>query len=271
MLSARHIRISLVLTTLISLVLSGCGGKDEADESGQQLRGGSFTGTVSSTILFRGVILPNQEVWLLEGREIDGAFSYGDWIQATLVDQSQNSTSKNAVLVGEMAQVPGVLSLDPQTNDSLVKGVFTSSEFGYNKPFEGTSGSSSSTNWLYRFDAGASAASIQGTWVMPSGRRTIGMTLEVAPNGEFSGTGSFGGLPYPPCDISGRLTPSSSGKNFFEVSLSRIGESCFAISTLTAGIAITYPLANGQSELVLSFVGSNPTRTKVAWRMVARR
>jgi hypothetical protein len=270
--NATHNRISLFMAVAASILLplSGCGGEDEDPDPSQGTHAaGAFTGTVSSGTLFRSVTLPNREVWIFEGREIDGTFWFGDWHQATLLEQGQSPATQNAVIVGELAQLPASLSLSATT--SSIMGTISSPEFGIDRRFEGTPNTSSTSSWLYRFDANASTESIQGTWGMPSGRRSIGMTLQIAPNGDFTGTGSFGGLAHPSCDISGKLTPNRSGKNFFDVSLSSFDQSCFAITAITAGFAVTYPLGNGQSELILSFVGSNPTRSRTAWRMVARR
>ena len=104
----------------------------------------------------------------------------------------------------------------------------------------------------YNYNTAATISSISGSW---SGFLLDGEsgTVNIQTSGNFTSTSSSG------CSASGTLTPRPSGKNVFNVSLTFGAYPCLLPFQSISGIAVTYPLGNGTSQLIVGM--DTPTKS----------
>jgi hypothetical protein len=89
---------------------------------------------------------------------------------------------------------------------------------------------------------------ISGTW---TGTLMDGSTAVVNINASGTFSGSDSG-----CFFSGSITPDSSGKNFFKVSLTYGASPCSSPNQTQAGIGVDYLLSDGVTHQLLAGVAS---------------
>jgi hypothetical protein len=102
---------------------------------------------------------------------------------------------------------------------------------------------------LYNYNTPASVATIAGGWTLTSIDGSP-VTLDVASNGAF--TASSGG-----CSYTGTVAPRASGKNVFSVSMTFGAAPCALAGQTATGMAVAYPLSNGQTQLVVAAVDAS--------------
>src|SRR5580700_3774860 len=75
--------------------------------------------------------------------------------------------------------------------------------------------------------------------------------VNINASGTFSFSGSDSG-----CSFSGSITPDSSGKNFFKVSLTYCPSPCLSPNQTQAGIGVDHLLSDGVTHQLLAGVAS---------------
>jgi len=108
----------------------------------------------------------------------------------------------------------------------------------------------------YNYNTAALLATVADTWTV-TGLASETYTLVIDPDGTFDATPNV----LPGCEFSGALTPRSSGKNVFNVTLVN-GAGCTSAGTST-GIALAYDVGGGVTQLVLGVVNAGRTGSAV--------
>jgi hypothetical protein len=98
----------------------------------------------------------------------------------------------------------------------------------------------------FNYNTPALIGDISGNW---NGTLLDGMSTTVAISSNGSVTGSSSG-----CSFSGTVSPDSSNKNFFNVSLTFAGSPCTAPNQTATGIGVDYLLSNGVTHQLVAAV-----------------
>jgi hypothetical protein len=237
------------------LILCGCGSSYNGGSSGGGGGGGGTTsyagqaqgfyvGTASSGYSFSSIILPNDKFYGLYGTATGNTlYVYGMMTgQGTSGNGTYTATATDYLYTG--ATFSDTISATDVPGTS-VNGTIT--ETGAPITFNGTSLVSSSFN----YNTAASVSAISGTW---SGTLLDGMTTTVTINSNGAVSGSSSG-----CSFTGTVTPDSSGKNFFDVSLTFGGSPCLAANQTATGIGIEYLRSDGVTHQLLAGVTASST------------
>jgi hypothetical protein len=240
----KFLKIAAAASTAAFIAACGGGGGDSAPVSTSPPQG-VYTGTLtgSTSTAFQLLALENGEFYSMYGINSGPVFGVAGFIQGTGSANGSTFTSSNVKDFGVTPAVAG--SLTSTFSDSSISGSVTAS--GRTINFNGTRPTAST----YDYNAAPSIAAIVGTWTLSSPDATT-VTLNIAANGSFTGSGSG-------CTFSGTLTPRSSGKNVLNVSLTFGAAPCDPAGGSASGIALSYPLSNGQRQLILA--GTNASRT----------
>jgi hypothetical protein len=236
---------------VFALALNGCGGSS----GGGNNSGGSgspppantplqgvYGGTTSDGSTFESIVLPNNKYYALYGVTTGNTFVIDGMMAGNTISNNGNFSASITDYY-----YTGSLSTGTVTG-SYASGVNVSgtvSELGKTPvSFTGTTAATSPPN----FNTAASLSSVTGNW---SGNLEGGtaMSLTVQPNGNFSGINTQG------CSFSGTLTPDTSNKNFFDLSLIP-GTGCSYSGLSVSGIAVSYPLSNGTNQILAGGVAS---------------
>lgn len=243
--------LMVVLGTLVTTVLVGCGGGGGSSVSAtpgeaQGVYSGSFSTAAFPTGKFSTLVLDSDEIWTIYGREGasgellvygliqgQGASSNGSFTASSLKDYYYDGTSAT-----------GTLSARYQVGATFSG---TVSAGGQSVSFSGVVPAAGSTN--YNYNRAAALSDISGSW---AGTNMSGVTS----NYTISATGTFSGTNQNGCGFSGTVTPRSSGKNVFDVSLTNnTSNACGVASGLSGrGIAVSSLLTNGRRQLIVAVV-----------------
>jgi hypothetical protein len=248
--SSKTLVAALAVTSIALLTACG-GGGGEANPAltpgeAQGVYSGSFSTPAFPSGKFSTLVLENDEIWTLYGTEGAG----GELLVYGLI-QGQGAASSGSFTVGALKDyfydgttASGTLSARYQVG-STFNGTVTAN--GQSASFSGVAPSPGSTN--YNYNTSATLADISGSW---SGTNMSGATSSytISSGGTFSGANQYG------CGFSGSVTPRSSGKNVFDVSLTNnTSSACGSASGLTGrGIAISSILGNGRRQLIVAVV-----------------
>lgn len=237
-----RIRASLA-PFIASLLLAGCGGGGSDSSSApatgpsaEGVYGGTLTGSTSSD--FELVVLENGEYWAIYGVQTPGLFVVAGFLQGTGTSNNGSFTSSDTRDFGFVPATAGTTSATYNATAKTISGsvTFASATVGFTGgPIPGS---------LYKYDAPASLASIAGSW-STSSLNGEAVSINIASNGTFTTLSSLG------CTSSGTATPRPSGKNIFNVSLTFGPAPCALPGQTATGIGIAYPLANGQTQLIV--------------------
>ena len=96
----------------------------------------------------------------------------------------------------------------------------------------------------YVYKSPALVSTISGAW---NGSATDGSTNSWTINAD----GTFAGLSNTGCSYNGTFTPRSSGVNVFNIAITFGAAPCALAGQQTTGVAVTYLLTNGQTEMVV--------------------
>ncbi len=97
---------------------------------------------------------------------------------------------------------------------------------------------------VFNYNTAASISALSGMW---SGNLLDGMSTTATINSNGTVTGSSAG-----CFFTGSITPDSSNKNFFDVSLTFGGAPCAFPNQTATGVAVTYLLPDGVTHELLA-------------------
>jgi len=110
----------------------------------------------------------------------------------------------------------------------------------------GTITFSGTTPTAFNYGTTASLSAISGTWTGTLLDGT-GAIVAISSTGNVSGSDSG-------CSFSGTVTPDSSNKNFFDLSLTFGGSPCAFPNQTASGIAVDYLLSNGTTTQLVAAV-----------------
>jgi hypothetical protein len=196
-----------------------------------------------SNLALQMLVLENGDYWMMYGNPSTAPLATG-FIQGTGTSNNGSFTSPDAKDFGFTPVVAGTVAA---TYDATAKTV-SAGTF--------TAGANSATftggpvpGSLYNYTSAASLNTIAGTYAAFS-LANEGVVINVSTNGVFAATTTSG------CQYAGLITPRSSGKNVFNVTMRYGATSCAFPGESATGIAIAYPLSNGKTQLVLAATDS---------------
>jgi hypothetical protein len=101
----------------------------------------------------------------------------------------------------------------------------------------------------FNYNSTAALSNITGSW---SGYTTSGSAaaLTISSTGTFNGSGQG-------CTFLGTITPSSTGKNYFDVFVTFAGSSCSMANVSLTGVAATTTSSSPKGLLLAATSGSN--------------
>ena len=235
-----------VVLCLLPLILVGCGGNNSSSSGNQRTPGqaqGVYEGTTSSGYNFDAIVLPNDKFFAIYGANttVDGMMTG----QGTSGASTYTANVTDFYYTGQTCT--GSVSASYVAGSSL-NGTLTENCVA-TQTFSGTSLPASSFN----YNTPASLSAISGTWtgVLLDGASA---TVTIGSNGNFSGSDSG-------CTFSGTITPDSSNKNFFDMSLTFGGPPCLDPNQTASGIAVDYLLSDGVTRQLLAAVTGTSSGT----------
>ncbi len=228
-------------TILLTSLLAGCGGGGASTQTPVSVvttrAEGAYSGTLSNGLEHSTVVLENDDYYAIYGKTLDGVFRISGFLQGSGKSLNGSFTSSDmkdfyytgAVLTGSLSAsyVPGV-----SFNGSFV-------DNGATFTITGTAINPAS----YNYNTAAMLANVVGAWTI-SDLTGSPAALTVSANGAF--TTSSGG-----CISTGMVTPRSSGKNVFDVSLKFGGAPCSLAGQSANGIALEYAIAGGKRQFMV--------------------
>lgn len=205
--------------------------------------GGALTGSTASD--FQALILENGEFWSLYGQDSGSIFSVYGFVQGMGASSNGAFTASDVKDFGFNPPLSGTLSATYNSSAKTISGTVSSASGSVQFSGGPISGSQ------YNYDRAASLSNISGNWntVSSSGGS---VSVNVSANGSV--TTAEGG-----CSGSGSITPRSSGKNVFNVSLTFGASPCVLPGQTVTGIAIVYPLSTGQTQLIAAVTNASRT------------
>lgn len=252
---------SVVAIGLAAAGLAGCGGGD-GDASGtpaapaapaastaEGVYGGTLTGSTSAN--FELLVLENGEYWALYGQQTASAFLVAGFLQGTGSASAGSFTSSNLRDFGYLSPLQGSVSATYDTTARTIQGTTTAQ--GGSVGFSGGPIAGST----YSYDTAASLATVTGAWSL-SDLKGNPISISVAGNGSFTAASAG-------CSMSGSLAPRPSGKNVFNFSLAFGPAPCTLPGTSASGVALSYPLSNGKTQLLVAGVNSARTAGMAAF------
>jgi hypothetical protein len=240
-------------------LLTACGGGGGGDNDGsgsggsgstqtppppataEGVYGGTLVGSTGNA--FEALILENGEFWSIYGQDSGSIFSVYGFVQGK--GTSANGTSFTASDVKDFGFVPPVSGNLTATYNSTAKTINGTIASGSGSvTFSGGPIAGS----LYNYSSAANLSAVAGQWAVAS---SLGGTISVNITASGTVTTSQGG-----CTSSGSITARSSGKNVFNITLTNGPAPCAAPNQTMTGIAIVYPLATGQTQLIAAVTDS---------------
>lgn len=247
--------MKILAIALSALTLAACGGGGGGSTpaaapppatSAEGVYGGTLSGTSNSA--FQMLVLENGDFWTLYGSSTASAFGVTGFVQGSATTNAINSTitAANAKDFGFSPAIAGTVSATYSATAKTINGTFTST--AGNATFNGGPIAGS----LYNYSTPASLATVAGVW-STTALTGESISLNIAANGSFTAGGTSG------CSFSGTVTPRSSGKNVFNVALTFGAAPCALSGQAASGIALTYPLTNGKTQLLISVIDGTRT------------
>jgi hypothetical protein len=226
-----------LLVSITTILVSACGGgeSNSPGPSAEGVYGGALSGSTSSS--FQGLVLENDEFWVLYGTQSSTTFLVAGFIQGPGTSSSGAFTSSGLKDYGVLPPLVGTASATYNANAKTINGSasFPGRTIGFNGgPIAGS---------LYNYDNAANLSTVSGAWVTTVNTGESA-NLSISPTGAISLLSSVG------CSGTGNVAPRASGKNVFNVSLTFGPAPCALPGGTIAGIAIAYPLSNGRTQLI---------------------
>jgi hypothetical protein len=237
---------------LASSFLAGCGGGGDsssttagapapiANASAEGVYGGTITGSKNTS--FETIILENGDFWSIYGTETTSSFNVTGFLQGSGTSDRGSFNSVNAKDFGFAPGVAGNLSSTYDATAKTISGTFaagTQVATFSGGPIAGS---------LYNYNTPASLSTVIGTWSTSSLPTGENVAINVASDGAFNATSSLG------CKFAGNITPRASGKNVFDVAMTFGAAPCALSGQSATGIALSYPLPSGKTELLVTAV-----------------
>lgn len=249
----KHFVIASILS--VTIVLNGCGGGNKTSNNSSSGNSstpgqaqGVFKGTASTGADFYSIILPNDKFYAIYGSIVgnvlyidgmmtgQGASNNGKY-SGSVTDFYSNGVSYAGSVSATYVAATSISGTVTENNANVTfsANAFPTSDFNY-----GTS---------------ATLTNVVGTW---TGFLLDGSTAVVNINSNGSFVGSNAG-----CSFSGTVTPDSSGKNFFDVSITYGASPCVFANQTQSGIAVDYLLSDGVTHQLVAGVASGTSSGNV--------
>ena len=199
--------------------------------------GGTLSGSPSTA--FRLLVLEDGSFWSMYGTATASVFGVAGFTQGAGTSVNGTFTSTNAKDFGFYPAVAGTATATYNTNAGTISGTSVTSS--------GTVGFSGGpiADSLYNYSAAANLSTVSGSWVTSS-LTGESVAVSIGANGAVTGTSSLG------CNFAGNVAPRPSGKNVYNVTLTFGPSPCLLAGQAATGIAVAYPLASGQTQLVVA-------------------
>jgi hypothetical protein len=233
---------------LMSLALVNCNSSGNSSNSNPSTPGqaqGVYVGSTSTGLAFDAIVLPNDEFYALYGNTSGNVF----YVCGLATGHGASSSGKYSATENDFDYCGGSLAVySGNVTGTYTPGSSISGSITENGNSEGFSGSAPATS-LFNYNSAASLASISGFW---SGSLTDGesASVTISSSGSASGTSSSG------CSFSATITPDSSNKNFFDITLTFGGAPCELPNQSASGIGVDYLLSDGVTTQLLAAVSS---------------
>lgn len=233
-----------VATANISNVSVRCG----ADAEGAYV--GTLTGSTNSA--FQLVILENGEYWAIYGNQTPATFFVSGLVQGTGVSNNGTFTSSDLKDFGFFPAIAGALN---STYNLATLAFSGTAAFSI-----GTVGfvASPATASTYNYNTAASLTTVSGAWALTASTGES-VAVSISPTGVYSASTNLG------CTFSGTVTPRPSGKNVFNVTYTFGPAPCALPGQAATGIAITFPVSAGKTQLIVGGVNSARNAGTVAF------
>lgn len=252
----RLLALGLALMSLVLVNCSSSGGGSNNSSSGGSGNSNSntstpgqaqgvYVGNTSTGLAFDAIVLPNDEFYALYGN-LSGDILYTCGLAT---GQGASSSGKYSATANDFDYCGGSLAVysgsvtATYTPGSSISGSI--SETGNSESFTGTAPATS----LFNYNTPASLASISGAW---SGSLTDGESASVT----IGSSGSAAGTSGSGCSFSATITPDSSNKNFFDITVTFGGTPCELPNQSASGIGVDYLLSDGVTTQLLAAVSS---------------
>lgn len=207
--------------------------------------GGTLAGSNFSSD-FEALVLDNGDFWAIYGEQTASGFLVAGFVQG---HGSSNNGSFNSPDTKDFGFAPALPATTAATYNPEAKTIAGS--LAYSGQTVGFSGGPIAGS-QYVYNKVATLSEITGSWTVIDTLVGDPVALTVGLNGNFTGNSAAG------CSMSGSISAHPSGKNVFTVSLSFGPSPCLLANQAATGIAITYPLQSGQTQLIVA--GFDPTR-----------
>jgi hypothetical protein len=242
----------LVGAMLVSALLSGCGGADEAAAGkamaeappssplGNNAAQGFYVGKLGNSYSHRTFVLDNGQYYMIYGPDVGGIFAVSGLVQGS--GQANNGTFTSPDLKDFYSVRALVRS--GSLNATYTPGV--SFNASLNEGSIGMTLTSTANSGWFNYDSPAILADITGSW----GLRSLwgsGPALNIMADGSFTGAAAG-------CSISGTIAPRASGKNVFDVRINYGASPCIPANRSGSGIAFTYVAGNQKRQLTFAGV-----------------
>lgn len=225
-----------------TLFVVGCGGSNKSPTPGQAQN--VFAGTTSTGLTFQTIILPNDKFYGVYGSTNGDVLLIEGMIAGQGVSNNGKFTATVTDFVGKGEPLAGTIAATYVTGSSI-SGTFAETGSS-NVTFTGAALSASSS---FNYGTPALLSDIADQkWGGTLQDGTFAIVI-INPDGTFSGRNSE-------CSFSGTVTPDSSGKNFFNVSLTYGASPCLLPNQTQTGIAVDYLLSDGITRQLLAGVAS---------------
>lgn len=232
--------------------MAGCGGGGSdstptppaTTPSAEGVYGGTLTGSTSKA--FQMLVLENGDVWALYGTQTSTVFGVAGFIQGSGTSANGSFESTNTKDFGFIPAVAGTTSAKYDATAKTVSGTVANSAGAVSFSGGPIAGS------LYNYNSPASLATVTGAWSL-SALTGEQISLNVAASGAFTASSSLG------CSFSGTIATRPSGKNVFNVAITFGASPCALAGQNATGIAVAYPLTNGQTQLLVAAVDGTRT------------
>ena len=250
----------------MALALGGCGGNsgggsDSAAPSTTQsaVAQGAWSGTNSLGNAFDMLLLENGELYQVFGSSSNGVFTpLGlDWGRYSVSGNTLGAAITQYISNG--TRVTGTLTA------TVVSGTSISGSAGSNANNSSVSFSarpSSLTHPGYDYNAAAALGDIAGAWTggVVLGQSTA-FAISIDPATGALASSNLG------CSFSGSITPRSTRKNVFDVSLTMGQAPCANAGQAYTGVAISYAASTGQRQLIATLQSPDKTLGTVLYAL----
>lgn len=237
----------------MSFVLASCGGTGSKSGGGSGATDlstpgqaqGVYLGSTSTGATLDGVVLPNDKFYAIYGTVSGNVF----YICGFATGQGASNSGKYTATENDFDYCGGGLTVySGSVSAAYSEGSSISGSISENGTSETFTGNIPPTS-LFNYNTAASEAEVSGSW---NGSLTDGegASISIDSAGNVSGVSSSG------CTFSATVTPDSSGKNFFDVSLTFNGSPCVLPNQSASGIAVNYLLSDGVTNQLIAAVSS---------------